>query len=166
MNRKDRIEALIKANCGWGESDVEFLTTLEDAQFDRIEGQVKTNIATAAKVVSLETAVTELKANSRPAPKTLEDALAQMPSELSDVMRSGVQLAAARKEQLIGAIKANAGNRFSDDVLKAKSMSDLESLAALASAGAPDFGLRSGGVRANADADEIPAPPEAVWTTK
>jgi Zn-dependent oligopeptidase len=164
MNRKDRIKALVAAACGWGESDTEFLTALEDAQFDRIEAQVKTNIANATKVVALETAVTELKANSRPAPKTLEEALGQMPAELADVMRSGVSLASARKEQLIGAIKANAGNKFSDEVLRTKSISDLESLASLASAGAPDFGLQAGGMRANAsEADAIPDAPVPVW---
>lgn len=163
MNRADRIKALVAAGSGWGESDVEFLTALEDAQFDRIEAQVKTNIATAKTVKDLEASVAELKANSRPAPKTLEDALGQMPPELADVMRSGVTLAGQRKEQLIGAIKANAGNKFSDEQLKTKSMTELETLASLASAGAPDFGLAAGGVRANADADAIPEPPEPVW---
>ena len=163
MNRAERIKALVAAGSGWGESDTEFLTALEDAQFDRIEAQVKTNIANAAKVTALETDVATLKANSRPVPKTLEDALGQMPAELADVMRSGVTLAGQRKEQLIGAIKANSGNKFSDDQLKAKSMSDLEVLASLASGGAPDFGLKPGHMRANEEADAIPEPPVPEW---
>lgn len=83
-------------------------------------------IATPA---SGSTAPTTLAA---PKVQTMAEYLASAPLELRETLQEGMRLQKARKDDLISAIKANADNKFTDEVLAGFDTPTLDNIAALA----------------------------------
>lgn len=65
-------------------------------------------------------------------PQTVEEFIAQAPSEMQEVMRSSLKLHADQKAITIKALKDSGRCKFSDDKLNAMSLQDLQDLADLA----------------------------------
>ena len=144
MNRKQRMEALIKANSVWAGQE-ELLEGLSDEQFAAIEAGVKTN-------------------EQKPVPVTEESFLAGLPQgELKENMESGLRLHRAQKASLVAALKANSRNKFTEDQLKGKTLDELHNLASLAGLDEEvvDFSGRSTGASSLKDneSDGVPDMP-------
>lgn len=164
MDRKTRIEALIKANA-LTENDRAHFEALEDAAFEAVagalEGQVKANAAAKAKQDEMEKemAAKDEKIKANASPKSIDEYLGSAPPEAREALASGIKLHQARKDTLIAGIKANKANKFSDESLKAKSLDELEGLASLAGVEAPSYDGRSTAAPITVNADEVPAAP-------
>jgi hypothetical protein len=65
-------------------------------------------------------------------PHTLQSYLEEAPPELRETLESAVRLQASRKNQVIANLKATKRCKFTDEVLKAMSLTELENLAELA----------------------------------
>ncbi len=65
---------------------------------------------------------------------TVEDYIKAAPAAMQPVLREGIRVAAARKDAVIATIKASARNKFTDEQLAAKDITELETLAELAGA--------------------------------
>ncbi len=140
MNRKQRIEALLKANVGWAASDEQFLTELDDAAFDRIAGTVKA-------LTDLTAEVATLKANAVKPATNAAEYIAAAPAEFRPTLQAMASLQEQYRASLIGAIKGNAANPLSDQQLQALSDDVLEAMAVLArapKANVADFSGRAG----------------------
>ena len=96
------------------------------------------------------------------APLTAQAYLDQAPAELREMLASGLKLHADKKAGLVATIVANAGNKFSEDQLKAFDLGMLENLAALAGVETPNYsGTAAPRAFALNDqaAEAIPTPP-------
>jgi hypothetical protein len=62
----------------------------------------------------------------------LNEFLQTVPAELRGVLAEGIQMREQRKTTLVGAIKANSRNKFSEEQLNGFDLPVLENLAALA----------------------------------
>lgn len=185
MNRKDAVDALIKANCGWGEDSRDFLMTLEEADFTRINGHAVKALEAETSIADAEAARAELKAlqdaqpkvvsdavasaiktNAGKAPKTLDEFLADAPPAFAAQVRAGIKANEDAKTQLITAIKSNKRNKFTDVQLQAKEVDELTTLAELAQV-VVDFSPRGGGApKVNADEGKIPSMPKINWAAR
>jgi hypothetical protein len=100
------------------------------------------------------------------APASVEDYLAGAPAEIRGVLQAALQAEQNRKTHLIGVIKANSRNKFSDDVLATFSVDQLEGLAVLAAPAdaplQPDYSGR--GFHAPVDLSVQSAQPAPVST--
>lgn len=97
---------------------------------------------------AMDAVVTEPNAN---AATTVEDYIAAAPDGMKDVLANSLKLHNAARSKLIGDIKANDANVFSDAVLESMDMDTLEATHALAASSAPvDYSGQAGGPRAQA----------------
>lgn len=158
--RKSKIEALLKANVGWAESDVAFLEGLDDAAFDRIAGTVQILTAAQSNIAALQGEVATLKANAKPAPKTAAEYIANAPAEIQPMLKSMQELHGQYRDELVAGIKANAANKFTGDELKAMDDNTLSKIAELGVVATPaaDFSGRGSATpapKANSDEERI-----------
>ncbi len=159
MERKAKVDALLKANAGWGEGDREFLMEVEEAQFAKIESQVA------------ETAT--LKANAARKPRTADEFIADLPEgEMRESISHGLKLHKSRKASLVEALKANdrVKARYDEARLKTLSLAQLEEIADLAGieddeGDDADFSGRTA-LKDNEDADAVPAMPKLDFSKK
>jgi hypothetical protein len=78
----------------------------------------------------------------QPQPQTLEQFLAAAPPELRPVLEASLKMHSNRKAQLVGSIKANARNKFTDEQLNSFELPMLENLAEMAVV--PNYGGQGG----------------------
>ena len=122
MNKKAIVDGLI-ANCGWDETDREFLMGLNESQLDKMKKK--------------DAGKEKPAASEKPTCNTVEEFIGQAPAEMQDVLRSGLTAHQNQKNGLIDVIVANASNKFTKEQLNAMPLGQLEAIAALAKVPAP-----------------------------
>jgi hypothetical protein len=145
----------------WTKEDIEFLNGLEEDQLEKMV-PLKTE-EPETKEPKVETPVantnTEMKETTKEIkPKNMDEYLKEMPVELQNTIRESLARDEEEKGKLIGVIKANERNVFSDDFLQNKSLQELRGMACLA---APEkeeetvqmFNFQGQGDPAEVDAD-------------
>lgn len=145
MNEKLVNELIANAGTQYSEEDREWLNTLEDSQLERM-APIEVDTATAdadatAKAEAAIAAAAELAANANTDADASNDAkphvttneyIASAPDEIRQVLESGVHMHRQRKNTLVKALTANARCKFTADQLNAKSVQELENIAAMA----------------------------------
>ncbi|MBU2249825.1 MAG: DUF2213 domain-containing protein, partial [Gammaproteobacteria bacterium] len=145
MARKETVNKLIE-NKKFSEEDRVWLDALEDEQFDKVaklagledDPDADDPDADADEDVDaddLDTNADKDKEKDAPAKKaaTPEEFLAnsEMPSEVRDVLTSGLKMQKAKKAGYVKRILGREGNTFTQNQLAAKNIDELESLVAL-----------------------------------
>jgi len=144
------------------EGDTEWLTGLDEAQLEKmvpveVAAPIVEPTPVVANVAPKEPVVTNSgDGGSAGTPQTLDEYVAAAPSEMQEVLNSGLRAFNSRKSELTAQIKANSKNKFSDEDLKGMGMSTLENLAALAVT--EDYTMK-GGPRLVASEDPNYIPP-------
>ena len=150
-SKKKIVDGLIEnGSTQWTEDNREWLMTQEEDILDNMNPIVN---AEDAKVLSLakkvvdkakeaEEKLAENKqkeedknknvpvANTKP--KTVEEHLQDMPSDMQDMIRNGIASHKADKKRLINVITANERSDFTEEQLENKDLNELRQLAALA----------------------------------
>lgn len=133
MSKAELIAKLIQ-NGGYEEADREILNNFAE---DKLQKMV--NAITPAPTQPDPTANANppqqppvLKPVETPRQVSLDEYVANAPPEIQEVLRNGVQAAAARKAQLVQTITNNKNNRFTADYLNTLSLDQLEGIAAIA----------------------------------
>lgn len=119
----------VSANSGQSNSEEEGAMATEGQDGNT---PVETPAATEGQGGSGAPAPVQPEVNAAPTPQTVDGYLASAPVEIRRTMQRALQAEANRKTHLIGVIKANAKNKFSDDQLAAFELDQLEGLAVLA----------------------------------
>ena len=133
----EKVTALITNSVtAFTEDDREFLQTLSEAQFIKLE-ELAVNAATAlteAAPKEEEAAPDdELTANEKqPTDETVDAFISQAPAEMQEMLSAGLRLHRDNKVSLIKGIRANKNNSFSEEVLGAMDLETLEHIGALA----------------------------------
>lgn len=159
MEKKARVDALIKANIGFAESDREELMKTHDSILDKVE---KTSQSVGESAKALETVkaeVVELKANVQKKPQTAEEYIAAAPAEMQEMLGSGLKLHKAQKTTLVEGLKANKRNKFSEAELTSKSTDELIKLNELAQTEVDYSGRGIQEPKVNESANKVPAMP-------
>lgn len=99
------------------------------------------------------------KANSTPKPQTVEEFIAQAPSEMQEVMKQSLKLHSDKKQGTIKALKDSGRCKFSDEALNAMSLGDLENLAELANVPSYEGVARPISANTSAEDDSVTAAP-------
>lgn len=138
MDKKTLIDKLVgNAKSGIKETDREALALLSETALQSMvtnaEGQPA---ATTVTEEPAATTVTEAPAAPPPAanqkPVTMEEYVSAAPAELRDVLISSLNVHNQHKQELVAKITANKANVFTPEQLGAKSLGELQAIAALA----------------------------------
>lgn len=89
-------------------------------------------------------------------PQTVEDYIKAAPTDMQEVLSSGIRAHNSRRTELTTQIKANSKNKFEDEALGRMDLLTLENLAALAVT--EDYSTRGGPRYNEEDPNAIPAP--------
>lgn len=140
MDKEQLVSSLIANEAtNFTDDDKEWLTELEDSQLERmvpvVASQTPEELAQAEQDAALqaerdrqEAAAT---ASSSDNPVTTEQYIASAPADVQAVLNEGLSMQKARKEHIVKAVLANTRNRFTEEELNAKSLGELENIAAL-----------------------------------
>lgn len=158
MKDKDQLVNDLVANAAtsFTEDDRAWLSTLEESQLAKmspVDNQVAADLLTPDPEPEVVAPVIEEPA----APVSTEDYIASAPAEVQEVLNEGVRMHSARKDTLVKGILANARNLFTEPQLTAKSLTELESIASLAT----DVNFEGAGSltrNTNTEDDTPPAP--------
>lgn len=140
MKDKEKfVQALIdNERTRWTSDDKEQLVALEDDVLEKLEPVVLNTEEKTTEETEEESKgapdpdKSEASSERNEAPKTVEQYIDDAPSEMQDVLRSGVVAHNEKKDRLIEVITANKRNTFSEAGLKAKDLVELTALARLA----------------------------------
>ena len=174
MDREKAIESLI-ANSNWTEDDTEFLKGLEDGAFDKIVAnsvekkeepkvpetskESETPAANQDESKEPETSV----ANQEDEPVTVEAYVSNAPEAIQEILTDSLATHQAQKAELVKALTENSRNKFTEDELKVKKLSELQKLADLARVDVDFSGRAVGEPAVNQDTDEIGPMPTINW---
>ena len=154
----DRVAALIANEATpFTAEDSEMLSALTETQFEKLEAPYKANEKADEKPIGGGTPAA--KANEKGTEETPEQKweafMNAAPAEFRAVINAGTRALDAKRADLMGKIKANAKNTFTDDELKAMPDVVLEKLATVAAPEVKkvDYSGQGGGFTANAGAD-------------
>lgn len=173
----DRVASLIaNAATTYTAEDSEWLSALTETQLEKLEAPYKANAAgeTPAGMMKKSDCATMKKANGEAegdaAPDKTNAAPADQetpeqkweafmnsaPAEFRAVINAGTRALDAKRTDLIGKIKANAKNTFTDDELKGMPDVVLEKMAGMATPepAKHDYSGRGGAFQTNSPADE------------
>jgi hypothetical protein len=100
------------------------------------------------------------------APRTLEDHLAGMPTEMAEVIQEGIELRTQKRKKLVSSIVANSNGQYTEDLLSDTARYPMDELERLNTLSAPkaDFSGRafprefSEGINANSAEDQMSVP--------
>ncbi len=122
--RKDAVDGLIANEAApWAEDDRDFLMGASDAQFEKLTADASADEETFPEV-SIDAA--------QPAEKpAAEQFMASAPAEVREVLAEGMAERRRARAELIGKVKENGSNAFTDAELDAMSSDHLRKLAAL-----------------------------------
>ena len=170
MDRKEQVDGLIA--CGaWAETDREYLTAMEDAQFTKLHAMKKDEpkVDEAAEPKDNKEQTND-EAPAVPAdavPKTVEDYIKGAPQEIAEVLSSSVALHKEQKVALIAELTGNTRCKFTEAALQAKTIGELKDLCALADIPV-DFSARGvqDAPKGNANEYEAEAMPAMDFTKK
>jgi len=177
MDRKERVDALLKANAGWGEDDREFLTALADAQFDKVEGAVKAQLEVNDKLTGLEKKVTDLEAAAKgkdeeededeeeEEPKmNAEQYIAAAPEGVREVLAEGLRTHQRVRDGLVSQVLKFKTNKFTKEQLEAKPVDELRALVELAGESVKDADFSGAAApRTNEQDADVPPMPKMNW---
>jgi len=128
----------------WTEENRQWLMTQETDILDNITPVVNeedvATLSAAKKIVEeakMKAAENKNKANqdvsvANTKPKTVDEYLKDMPPEMQGMIRNGIASHEAEKKRLINTIMANEKNRYTEEMLQNKELSELQILATLA----------------------------------
>ena len=162
MDREEKVQALIKKNSAWTETNAEFLRGLTDDQFDAVE---------KATIEPVDAPKTNSEKTTEPAKQmetelTVEEFLVKAPTAIQSLLTDGLKLHEDKKTALVSKIKLNKRNMFTDEALLSKDISELEAIASLSET-APDFaGRGEQPITNNASVDSVPDMPAIKWGNK
>ncbi len=169
MNKEELVSALIaNAASQFTDDDRDWLMTLEEPQLSRMAPVVSEDVFPEVQPKVVEGPVVEPMVEPVVEvvddPVTTEDYIAAAPEEVKEVLNEGIKMHRARKDQIVTALVANARNKFSKEDLEAKSLTELESIASLATditfaGNAPTLSVQS-------DDDAVPEPPQLFDLSK
>ena len=143
MTKDEMIAHLIKSG-QWDDNDKEFLTAQNEEHLKYLVDKagkaapVKPEQLVADNKEAVANATKAGAAGVEPkAPQTVDEYIAAAPEGIREVLNHGLRAHKLAKETLIGKIMANKRNKFTKDQLEAKSLEDLEGMAALVAEDAP-----------------------------
>lgn len=160
MARKEQVDKLI-SNGRWEETDRDFLTKMEEKQFDRIvkndeavvkaekdAEEVKKNVKTPEEIAQLNkqgvddatkkgASGVQPTTNDDKKEPTVDEFINNAPQEMRGVLRHGIAAYNQERETLIKTITENKANKFTTEYLKTKEVEELRGIAALAAAATP-----------------------------
>jgi len=90
--------------------------------------------------------------------ETVEEYVSNAPEEMQEVLRDGLRMHKAKKTEIVSNILKNKRNKFTEDQLNSKDISELEALAELAQSAPPDFSLNSPSGKPEADEETLDIP--------
>ncbi|MEE8598931.1 MAG: DUF2213 domain-containing protein [Dehalococcoidales bacterium] len=160
MNEKDQLVTDLIANeaTSFEDGDRDWLTALDESQLAKL--------TPVTNDVEMHTIGEEEVVEEELTPVSTEDYIAAAPEEVQSVLNEGLKMHRSRKDVLIKALLANARNQFTEDTLNAKSVGELEGLAALAQ----DISYEGQGgvatITANADDNAAPPAPQLFDLSK
>lgn len=167
MEKKERIKALIAAGKAKAE-DAELLEKASDAVLNFLEVKEPTIQIPETHILKKVGDVMVVEPKQAAEPKkapTEEEYLAAAPDSVKTIVAQHKAATAARKEQLLAAIKATGQDAFGEDELKVMSVEQLEKVARVAAAKVPPVDHTGrGGPRLEAAAEDqkVPKPPSIV----
>jgi hypothetical protein len=125
---KEKIVSQLIANKTFGDDDREMLMGLDE--------RVLTNMLPkeSPKVEPQTPKADEPKQNAQPAKKTLDEYLAEMPSEVASTVRNAMAVEEAEKARLIDVIQKKPNNEFKPEWLKTQDLPFLRNLAKIGDA--------------------------------
>ena len=156
----DRVAALIANEATpFTAEDSEMLSALTEPQFEKLEAPYKANEKADPTDKDKVDAAPD-KTNAAPADQETDEQkweafMNAAPAEFRAVINAGTRALDAKRADLMGKIKANAKNTFTDDELKAMPDVVLEKLATVAAPEVKkaDYSGQGGGFTTNAGAD-------------
>lgn len=155
----DRVASLIaNAATTYTAEDGEWLSALTETQLEKLEAPYKANEKADEKPIGGGTPAA--KANEKGTEETPEQKweafMNAAPAEFRAVINAGTRALDAKRADLMGKIKANAKNTFTDDELKAMPDVVLEKMAGMAAPETPkhDYSGRGGAFQTNSSVDE------------
>ena len=140
MNRKEKIDALV-SNGAFVKEDIELLTGMTDAQFDRVHNQATTAAAHTAAAEAgsgddekeaAAKAATEAEAAQNKKALSVEDYIKAAPVEMQAVLNEGRTALQKETSSLVATIVANKKCIYTEEQLRVKPIIDLRAIAALA----------------------------------
>lgn len=155
MSKDELIAKLIgNKESGWTEQDRDVLNTMDEKHLNAIntiiENKMKADAEAAKraeeeaaknaanekkeenKVENEETKAEPKVQNEEKKPMTEEEYIAAAPKNIQNVLTRGLKAYNNEKERLIGIVKSNKHNAFSDEYLQARNLDELAGLAKLA----------------------------------
>lgn len=149
MKKRKIVEALIANEATqWDEDDTDALMALEKDVLEKMAPVVNEEtkekeehqevVANAAKKGAAGVEATETTAEETPTEnkeqkaQTVEEYIKDAPAEMRGMLQNGLDSYQNDKDRLIKAITANKRNKFTEEQLQAKDVSELQNLAALA----------------------------------
>ena len=169
---KEKLVNDLIANEGtqYDEDDREWLNTLEEGQLGKMvpkvaeaAPEVKAEVKAEVKPeVKDETAAPAVNAETKAI--TTNEYIASAPADIQEILNAGIKMHQARKEALVSGLVANQRCRFTADQLNAKSIDELESIAAMA----PDITFEAAGptVTTNEEVEENFTPAPSIFAIK
>jgi Uncharacterized protein conserved in bacteria (DUF2213) len=141
MKEKDQLVADLIANeaTAYSEDDRDWLSTLEESQLAKMS-PVEVDGAGSGAGDDDEGAAGDEGAggdgaieNAAQPPVTTDEYIDAAPEEVKEVLNEGLKMHRSRKDALVTSLLANARNRFTKEQLEGKGITELESIASLAS---------------------------------
>jgi len=138
MKEKDQLVSDLIASeaTQFADSDRDWLSTLEESQLasmSPIEIEAPTEEVKEPSEEPSEEANAEEIVDNNEGPVSTEDYIAAAPVEVQEVLNESLRMHSGRKDALVKGILDNARCSFSDKDLQAKSLTELEQIASLAS---------------------------------
>lgn len=125
--KPERVAVVIGTkDSGWEAKDKDWLTSLDDDQFGKIEKAV------LAKVAVINEKTTEEEPPVKKKKKTTEEYLKEMPPDIRATIQNGLKADKKERERCIKVIVANKKNKFAEDILKDEKVFTTEHLQNLA----------------------------------
>ncbi|MGI9504223.1 MAG: hypothetical protein ACR2RE_14335, partial [Geminicoccaceae bacterium] len=176
MNEREKAVNGLIANeaAPWSDDDRQFLMDMADDKFAKLTTEPKAAEAGGGKGEAFPKVEIEPAANAGDAPQSAEQYLAAAPAEVREILTDGMAERGRARADLIGKIKANESNQFTDEELQAMGSNQLRKLAALsfadANAGRPAAANYAGAQPAASAGTEIKhfadQPGEPDWTKR
>lgn len=158
MDKDQLVNGLIdNASTQFTDDDRDWLSTLSEAQLARLTPVVNEG---ASEEQTQETETISDQESSQPV--STEDYIAGAPEEMQAVLNEGLRMHRSRKDAVVKNIMENARNTFSREDLECKGLSELESIASLAT----DISFEGAAPvsnSGNAEEDDAPPPPPQVF---
>lgn len=166
MNKKEDIDFILNVKqMEMTEADREYITTLEEKKFAGLKAYAE-KFAGCKSCNGVEEKKEPVK------PPTFNELLQSADPEVREMVLNGVEMAKKKKADLIGAIKANKKNTFTDVVLNSKPVAELEAIVALMGVEV-DYSFQAGSVGGSVKTNErqtdgrgVPDAPAINWGKK